>query len=826
MNNWFKRNSVHLAVIAVFIVISFAYFFSPLVQGKVLYQGDVSQAQAMQREIMAVKEKTGHAPLWTNQMFGGMPSYQIWAPYASNIDTHVINVLKTVFPNPVDTILLYLLGAYLLFSVLKLKPWLAAAGAIAFAFTSYNFIYIMAGHANQAYAIAFFAPIIAGIILTLRGNYLLGSITTAFFLSMEIRSNHVQMTFYLVLALIILIGIETYHAFKSKQTKPFFKSIGYLAGAFILAFAINAGSLWTTYEYSQYTIRGKANLKGTAAATDDNHGLDKGYAYNWSQGIGEIVTFLVPNAYGGGDGTHLEGDSKVVKVLTDQNIDAAQATDFAQRLPIYWGDKPGTGGPWYFGAIVCFLYIFGLIVVKNRLKWWLLGATVLSILLSYGKNLIGFSDIFFDYFPLYNKFRAVESILVIASLCFPVLAFLAIQELINATDKKEVFKKLKLSLYITGGLLLVLIAVPGVFLSFKSSAHQEFVSSLTQGIGGDANMANNIANALIQDRESLERADAIRSLIFVVIAFGLLWAYIKGKLNATALTFAVLLVIGVDLWTVNKRYLNDKNFVSKSDMAQVYKPRDIDNIIARDTTYYRVMDLSIGDPFHDSYTSYFHKTVGGFHSARLRRFDELIQNQFTKSVNQDVLDMLNAKYIITANPKTGAVGMQSNSTACGNAWFVKSVKYAKDADQEMQAISSFDPKNEAIVDEQYKSFIDEKAPIADANGSIKLVSYDPEHLVYESGSTTSQIAIFSEIYYDKGWKMLIDGEEKPYFRADYLLRAAQIPVGNHKIEFIFHPGSYYTGETISLIGSVLLVLALGFVIYTESKKKGVVAKAA
>lgn len=819
MNNWFKRNGVHLAVIAAFLVISFAYFFSPLVQGKMLYQGDVSQAQAMQREIMAVKEKTGHAPLWTNQMFGGMPSYQIWAPYASNITTHVINVLKTVFPNPVDTVLLYLLGGYLLFSVLRFKPIMAAAGAIAFAFSSYNFIYIMAGHANQAYAIAFFAPLLAGILLVLRGKYLWGGVITAFFMAMEVRSNHVQMTYYLMLSLVILVAIEAYHAIKAKQTRPFLKSIGVLAASFVLAILINAGTLWTTYEYSQYTIRGKANLTAKNDGSEADHGLDKGYAYNWSEGVSEIITFLVPNAYGGGDHTPLGEDSKVVKTLTEKGVDAGQAQGFAQQLPVYWGDKPGTAGPWYFGAIVCFLFVFGLLVVKNRIKWWIVGATLLSILLSYGKNLIGFSDIFFDYFPLYNKFRAVESILVIASLCFPILAFLAINELVTAQDKKPLFNKLKIALYITGGICLIMAVAPDIFFSFKSSNHETLISSLAQAFGGDNGMANTVASALVQDRISLAKTDAIRSLIFILITFGILWAYIKGKLNTTVLAFAFVAVIMADMWTVDKRYLKDSNFVDKADYQNIYKAREVDNIISRDTTYYRVMDLSLADPFRDSYASYFHKTVGGFHSARLRRFDELMNNQFSKSINSDVLDMLNTKYIITADPKTGQTGMRTNADACGNAWFVKSIKYADNADQEMQAISSFNPKEEAIVDKQYKSFINEKEVGIDPNATIKLVSYDPEHLVYESGSTSAQIAVFSEIYYDKGWKMLIDGEEKPYFRADYLLRAAQIPIGNHKIEFIFHPTSYYTGETISLAGSILLVLAIGGAVFAETRKK-------
>ena len=826
MNNWFKRNSVHLIIVAILIAISYAYFFSPLIQGKVLFQEDVAQAQGMQREINTVKAATGRGPLWTNQMFGGMPSYQIWAAFPSNIASHVIDILKVIFPNPVDTVLLYLLGAYFLFSVLKLKPWLAAAGAIAFAFSSYNFIYISAGHSNQAYAIAFFCPIIAGIILTLRGKYLLGGALTAFFLSMEIRSNHIQMTYYLLLTVFILLGFELYYAIKNKQTTPFFKSVSFLLGAILLAVAVNAGTLWTTYEYSQYTIRGKANL--TSKGNDGpNHGLAKDYAYTWSQSVGECLTFLIPNAYGGGSSSVVDADSKTVKLLTDSGVDAEQARGFASQQ-LYYGNKPSTFGPWYFGAAVCFLFILGLLIVENHIRWWLLSAVLLSMFLSFGKNLPFISDFFFNYVPMYNKFRAVESTLVIAALCFPILALLAINEVITNTDKAFIYKRAKIAFYITGGLLLIMIAIPDVILSFKSDEHLALVNNLTQIFKGNVSMANQVAAAIVDDRISFERSDAIRSLIFVLLTAGLIWLIIKQKITANIAALALAAIVLVDMWGVDKRYLTDSKFVEKSaDLGQQYTPREVDQFIMKDPDpNFRVMDLSLQLPFQESTSSYFYKTVGGFHSARLRRFDELIQNQFTKSVNHDVLDMLNTKYIITADPKTGNAAMQANQTACGNAWFVKSIKYAENADQEMQAISSFSPKDEAIIDKQYKSLIDEKSLGNVPSATIKLVSYKPEHLIYESGSTASQIAVFSEIYYDKGWKMLIDGVEKPYFRADYLLRAAQIPVGNHKIEFIFHPTSYYAGENISLAGSILLVLALGGAIYTETKKKPAVKPAA
>jgi hypothetical protein len=827
MNNWFKRNSVHLIIIAILIAISFAYFFSPIIQGKVLYQADVMQAQAMQKEINDVKKATGHAPLWTNQMFGGMPAYQIWAHFPSNVTTHVVDFLKVVFPNPVDTVLLYLLGAYLLFSVLRLSPWLAAAGAIAFAFSSYNFIYITAGHANQAYAIAFFAPILAGIILTLRGRYLLGASLTAFFLAMEIRSNHVQMTYYLLLAIAILLGIELYHAIKDKQLQPFLKAIGFLAAGTLLAVAVNASTLWTTYEYSQYTIRGKANL--TPKGTDGpNHGLDKDYAYTWSQSVSECLTFLVPNAYGGGSSTVVDDDSKAVKILTDKGVEASQAQGFVSQS-LYFGNKPSTFGPWYFGAAVFFLFVLGLLIVKDRIKWWIVGAVLLSVFLSFGKNLPLLSDFFFNYVPMYNKFRAVESTLVIAAFCFPILALLAVNEVITNTDKALIFKRAKIAFYITGGLLLVLIAIPQVLLSFKADEHIAFIANLTQIFKGDSATANSVANAIIDDRESLERADAIRSLIFVLLSAGLVWLLIKQKIKANIAALALAAIVLIDMWGIDKRYLKDANFVSASDLEQQYTPRDVDQFVMKDTDpNFRVFDMTSGDPFHDAHSSYFYKTVGGFHSARLRRFDELIENQFSKSVNHDVLDMLNTKYIITADPKTGNASMTANETACGNAWFVKSIKFADNADQEMLAISSFTPKDEAIVDKQYESMIKGKDIGADpgANSTIKLTSYQPEHLKYESSTPVARVAVFSEIFYDKGWEMTIDGKPSPYFRTDYLLRAAVIPVGNHKIEFNFHPTSYYAGENISLAGSILLVLALGGAAYTETKKNKEVKPAA
>ena len=826
MNNWFKRNGIHLAIIGIFIALCFVYF-SPALQGKALYQSDVLMAQGMQKEIMDFKAKDGKGPLWTNSMFGGMPAFQIWVQYPNNVTTYVISFFKTVFPNPIDTVLLYLLGAYLLFCVLRINPWLAAAGAIAFAFSSYNFQIIDAGHSNKAMAIAFFPPILAGIILTFRRQYILGAVLTALFLAIEIRTNHIQMTYYLFIALLIYVGIELYHAIKSKSSKDFIKSFAYLAVASVLAIAVNAGMLWTTYEYSTETIRGKSNL--TTDKSEPNNGLDKEYAYQWSQGVGESLTFLVPNAYGGGSGPNLDEKSEVAKALVAKGIPEEQLLPAMQQLSqvglsTYWGDKQFTSGPWYFGAIICFLFIFGLFIVKNRIKWWILSASILCLLLSFGRHLPFLSDLFFNYFPLYNKFRAVESILVIVGFLIPVLAILAVKEVVSQTEEpKKLQKNLLYSLYITGGLLIILIVIPTAFLSFKTQNHGLFIEQLTQITNGDKGFADSIANALVNDRTSLARMDALRSLLFVLIGAGLVWALIKKKMNPQFVFITLAVVILVDLWSIDRRYLNNEKFVEKNVLAQQFKPRDVDQLIMRDQSYYRVLDLSQGNPFSNSVPSYFHKSLGGYHAAKLKRYQEVLDKQFNGAINEDVLDMLNTKYLITADQNGQKEMMKNRSTAAGHAWFVQKVEYVKNADEEMMAISSFDPKNVMVVDQKFKSLIDVKKVGYDGNGFIRLTNYHPDHLTYEYSSGRDALAVFSEMWYEKGWNAYVDGEKIPYFRANYILRAAQLPGGNHKLEFKFEPSSYYTGETISLIASILLLLSLGYAIFLEVKKKEIKA---
>jgi hypothetical protein len=889
MNNWFKNNGIHVAIIAIFVVISFAYFFKPLLDGNILAQSDVIQAKAMQKEIMEYKDKDGKGPLWTNQMFGGMPAYQIWVQYAYNGATYGIALITKAFPAPIGTVLLLLIGAYFLFITLKINPWLAAAGSIAFAFTMYNFVLIATGHSNKALAIGFFAPILAGLILTLRGRYWLGGSLTALFLALEIRANHVQMTYYLLLSILIFIGIEVYHAYKNKTLPVLGKAIGFLGAAVVIAVMVNASLLWTTSEYAKETNRGKSNLTTQAGKED---GMSKDYAYGWSQGVGESFTFLIPDLYGGATSISqmVKPESNMYKAVSENLTggDANQTVQAIQQLASppfglqqYWGEKPGTSGGYYFGAIVCFLFVFGLLVVRSRLKWWILATTVLFMLLSFGKNFPLISDLFFNYFPLYNKFRAVESILAVVGLMVPVLAFLAIKEVQEGqTDQKTVIKKLTWAAGVTAGFALLVAVIPtdvSVFLvlliifiigliiktvrkesrkgilyfgaasagliilmfildyalpdrhlnevlfssmfSFKTSNHEEIVSALTQALNNNTSIAHKIADAVVLDRIAIAKADALRSFLFIVIAFGIVWAFITKKMNLQLAFGLLALAVLIDMWQVDRRYLNNDNFKSKSDMKADLQPRDVDNFILADKDpNFRVYDQSI-NTFSEASTSAFHKTIGGYHAAKLKRYDELIQNQFAKSVNQDVLDMLNAKYFITQDQQNGSYKMSRNPTALGNAWIVKGVQFVKNADEEMTAISSFDPKQEAIVDEQYKKQIDTTRLGADPTAFIKLESYHPDHIVYSYSAPRDIIAVFSEIYYDKGWKMYVDNKEKPYFRANYVLRAAQLEMGNHKVEFKFEPNSYYTGEKISLAGSILLLAFLGIAGYTENRKK-------
>ncbi len=798
-NSWFKHNLPHILAVAFFIAISFIYC-SPLLQGKVPSQSDVVQAKGMQKEVNQYRTKDGHTPLWTNVMFGGMPTYEIGGNlYTSNIGGYVIRLFTILFPSPVFLIMIYLLGAYLLFSVLKFDPWLAVAASLAITFSTYNFVLIDAGHNNQALAIAFFTPVVAGILLTYRKSYYWGAFLTALFLSVELRSGHPQMTYYLGLMMAILILAKLIDAIIKKTLKTFFTASAYLAIALFIALLTNITSIWVNKEFVQETNRGKTEL--TLNKAEPRNGLSKEYAYSWSQGIGECMTFLVPNAYGGAsDGYQLGPDSETARALAANNA----PLDYLSGIPTYWGGKPFTSGPTYFGAGILFLFILGLLVVRGPFKWWLLIVTALSILLSLGKNFQEFSDLFFDHFPLYNKFRSVESILVIAGLAIPLLAFITIRQIAERPKGDEnSLKNLKLAFYALGSILLLLMIFRGSFFSFTGAS--------------DANFPVWLKAAIVSDRSNLFWKDALKSLIIIGLTAGTIWLLIERRIKVTHVFILIGVITLVDLWWVDKRFMNDNKFVSKLEQRDNFQPRPVDEQIMKDSSLgYRVFDQTI-DPFNNATGSNWYNTVGGYNAAKLKRFQELIDNQLSKG-NIHVFNMLNTKYFIVADSAKRPV-VQLNPGALGNAWFVSSVQFVASADEEMNSLTGFDPKEEAIIDHRYQPMINLLKMNFDPNATITLTSYNPEHMVYAYKSATTELAIFSEIYYDKGWNAFLDGKPAPYFRADYVLRGMQLPAGVHKIEFIFHPDSYYTGEKISLAGSSLLVLGFIGLIWFEIKKR-------
>lgn len=823
MKNWFKVNSAHLIVIALFIVLVF-FYFTPVWQGKTLAQSDVVQAQAGQKELFDYKAKDGKAPMWTNSMFGGMPTYQIWQANENNIGTYMLKAVKFVFPSPMDTVLFYLLGAYFLFSVLRIKPWLAAVGAVAIAFTSYNFIYIEAGHITRANAIAFIPPVIAAVIMCYRGSRLWGPVLLALFLSLEIRVNHLQTTYYLLMALMVYVIFILVDAIKQKQLKEFFIASGRQVIAVIIALMVNASILLPTWEYSKLSTRGHANITKVDNNNTKEKGLDKEYAYEWSQGVGETMTFMIPNAYGGASGGQLDEKSHVAKFFMEKGgASAVQAGQMAQGMPTYWGDKRFTSGPWYFGAGIFFLFILGLVIVKNRLKWWILTTTVLALLLSFGKNFTLVSDLFFDYFPMYNKFRAVESILVLVSITVPLMAIMTVNELLTrAKEIPNLDKKVLYTFVGIGGVCLLIGLLPDLFLNFRNAEHNNLIESFTQQIG-DKSFATELVNQLVLDRKDIASKDAYRSFVIVLLTFGAVWFYLKRKVSEGALLGTLLVLFLFDLWSVDKRFLNDKSFMEKGATAQqVFQQREVDQLILMDKDpSYRVLDLTT-DPFSDARPSYYHKSLGGYHAAKLMRFQEILENQFNGALNEDVLDMFNVRYLITTDPQNQSQRIVRRSTAAGNAWFVDKITFVKGNAEEMQAISSFDPRKEAFVNQQYQNEIKAKTSSSATTGEIKLTSYHPDKMQYEYTATNDAFAVFSEVFYDKGWKAYVDGKEIPIIRADYLLRALQLPSGTHKVEFIFDPESHKMGNLLTLISSILLglgIVAAAYFSLRETKKE-------
>lgn len=816
--NLFKKALPYIVAIISFVLISFI-FMNPVLEGKQLSQHDIKVYKGVSKEIKDYRATTGEEALWTNSMFGGMPAYQISTKYPNNWIKQIHQVIQLGLPRPVNFLFLYFIGFFVLLLILRVDPWLALIGSFAFAFSSYFIIIIQAGHNTKAFALAYMAPLLGSIILTYRGKYLLGGILTALFAALEITANHLQITYYLLLFLIIIGVFIMIDHIKRKELPQFFKATAVLIVAALLAVMPNITNLLVTSEYSAQSMRGKSEL--VKDGNIQTSGLDKDYATQWSYGIAESWSLLIPNAKGGGSGA-LAANKKAMDLMDPQMRQVVSQN----RISSYWGNQPMMSGPTYAGAIIIFLFVLGLFYVKGWLKWALLAGTIFSLTLAWGKNFMPLTSFFLDYFPLYNKFRAVSMILILAELTIPILAILAVKEIIK---KPRIIQERQKQFFIafgaTGGLLLIFYILPTVFFSFLSQME-------INAFGNNPQAAELVAN-IEMARISIFKADVMRSFIFIFLITSALYVYSLEKINKTIFLaiFAILLL--ADMFTINRRYINDTHFERARKIDTPYVASTADKAILADKSLdYRVLNL--GNPFNDGATSYFHKSIGGYHSAKLGRYQDLIDLRLQREVNDIIstlqnsggfaevnkalqkvqsLNMLNTKYIIY-NPQAQPI---LNPYANGNVWFVENIIWVDNANEEIDKLASVNTKSTAIIDRRFQTEIGEYKSSSFVGNTIKLLDYKPNHLIYESNTTTNQLAVFSEIYYDKGWNAYIDGELVSYIRANYTLRALMVPAGKHKVEFKFLPKSYYTGEKIALVGSILLILAFLVIVGREIK---------
>ncbi len=823
-DNYLKKLLPVIVAVLVFLSLTLAYF-SPLLQGKKLNQHDIIQWKGMSKEIVDYREKTGEEPLWTNSMFGGMPAWQISVVYSSNLIKKVDEILKLGLPTPANLFFLYFLGFFVLLLVLRINPWVSLIGAIAYAFSTYFIIILGAGHNSKAHAIAYMAPVLAGIIWTYRGELWKGSLLFALALALEINANHVQITYYLLFLLLGYIIYRFIEDYKQKRLSYFWKASAVLLLAAMLAAATNITNLLATYQYAEHTMRGKPELK-KENSQNQSGGLDKDYITAWSYGIGETWSFLIPNAKGGGSG-YIGNIPELKKVKPEYRKIISQQN-------AYWGDQPFTAGPVYLGAVIMFLFVLGMFIVKDKLKWVLFAVTVLVVLLAWGRNFMTFTDLFIDYFPLYNKFRTVSMILVVAELTIPLIAFMAVNEILKDPDIiNRNTKAFYISFGLTGGIAFLFWLMPATFFDFLSRNELQQFNMLKQS--GNAAQIDDFMNNLVAVRVEIFRADALRSFLFVAVTSGLIWFFANRKVNRTLFLVTLAFLVVADLFPVNKRYVNNNDFVRKSKVDNPFPKTKADNYILKDKNPdYRVLDLT-KNIFNDASVSYYHKSIGGYHAAKLQRYQDLIDYHLMPEIEKlkktlqknpedlnkilkglQVIDMLNTKYIIY-NPNAIPI---LNPYAFGNAWFVKDYKEVANANEEIDKIGKVDLQQTAVIDKRFDDVIKNKNIEFDSTASIKLISYAPNKLDYEYSSTEPGMVIFSEIYYPEGWNAFIDGKPARYFRADYVLRGLIVPAGKHKIEFRFEPKVWKYGNIISFISSLLiLLLVLGFIIFEIKKSR-------
>jgi hypothetical protein len=787
----------YVASLIVFAAISVAYFSPELLEGKVLFQGDTQQGIAIGHEAKDYLAQTGELTRWTNSLFSGMPTYQNMPSYGISPAFSLLTGLYRLYlPSPAGLIFIMMLGFYILLLTLKVRKDLAVVGAIMYAFSSYFFIIIEAGHIWKFVTLAYIPPTIAGILLAYRGRYLAGGALTALFAMLQISSNHVQMTYYfLFVILALVIGIFA-DAIKHKQLPQFFKASAVLVVAGALAVGVNISNLYHTWQYGKQTMRGGSELTVAADGQTPTNaaGLDREYITQWSYGRSETFSLLVPNINGGATGA-LSQNPKAVKVAKPE------FRPYFDQFNSYWGDQPFTSGPVYVGAFVCFLFILGLFVVKGWIKWSLLAVTVLTVLLAWGKNFMVLTDLFIDYMPMYNKFRAVSSMLVVAEFCIPLLAVLALQKIIT---EKDFFARHKRAFYgslaLTGGIALLFAILPDTFFSFMS--RDEAANILPQAHDNPQIMA--LLLNLLQGREAIFTADAWRSVFIIVVGAATLLLYFKQKLNTTVMILIVGALTLVDMWSVDKRYLNGNSFVAKRQLTQPFVPTEADKEILKDTDpNYRVMNLTT-NTFNDATTSYFHKSIGGYHAAKLQRYQDIIDRQLTApNINPHVLNMLNTKYLIVPG-EGGKPTAQLNPDALGNAWFVSDIDWVGTADEEMDALDQVDPAHTAIIARSFEPTLGNLKLAADSTATAKLTKYTPNELTYTTRNAAEGLLVFSEVYYP-GWTATIDGKPAELVRADYILRALVVPAGEHTITLEFRPQSIRITDYISYLCFGLII---------------------
>lgn len=808
----------HIVAILVFIIITLFFFLPLFMENKVLNQNDVLQGVGAGQEVIEYRAQTGEEALWTNSMFGGMPAYLINTVWGNNVLYLFQQVLTFNFPSAASEVLIGLISFYILLLVFGVRPYLAMAGAVAYSFTSFTMISIEAGHIWKVRAIAYMPLVLAGVHLTLANRRLWGFVLTALAVALELQANHLQVTYYLLILLLIYFISHTIYAIKEKKIKGLVINTMILVLAGLLGVSANLSRIWATYEYGQFSTRGPSELT-QGAEGDTGAGLDRDYVFAWSSGVFESFTLMLPNFYGGASQQPLDPDAHIAKVMRQNQVPVVQINQFIASAPTYWGDQPFTSGPIYAGAIVIFLFFLGMFFLDKRYWIWLLVATVLSLMLSWGKNFPSLNYFLYDFLPGYNKFRSVSMAVVIALLCIPLAGFLGLENFLQKPFTKETKKKFWLAIGISGGLALVFLLFAGAF-SFVGSVDQQ----LPEWLRG----------ALREDRKSLMRADAIRSLLFILAAGALLFFNKKGKLSYTVLVVGMFALVFFDLYGVDRRYLNEENYVRESAVAY-FKPTPADEYILQDQDdTYRVLNLQ--NPFNEARTSNFHQSIGGYHGAKVGRYQELIDYCLAEQINGliqnlqagranfdpfGVINMLNTRYIMAG---TTADAVIRNPEALGNAWFVEELQEVSSADEEIQATCQLDPERVAVIDD---SRFEVPKTSFDDSGTITLAEYQPNHLQYKAVTQDEAYAVFSEIYYPAGWNAYIDGQPVDYQRVNYVLRGILVPAGEHIIEFRFEPIVFTVGNEISIWASVLIIiLFVGMIVYSfirRSKNKPVTA---